>query len=71
MEMTPDLQNRTCVLLESWWSGEREGREELIPNSLLYLIAKTLNEGAKVSNRKKEEDTVADGRVACDLSLDG
>ena len=56
MEITPDLQNRACSLLECWWNGEKEGREGLIPNSLLYLLARTLNEGAKVREREREKE---------------
>lgn len=48
-EETPYLQNRVSGLLERWWCGEREGREGLVPNSLLYVIARSLDEKAKVS----------------------
>ena len=48
-EGTPVLQNRVSGLLEQWWCGEREGREGLVPHCLLYVIARTLNERAKVS----------------------
>lgn len=49
METTPDLQNRTCQVLEKWWCLELPRRDELVPNCLLYLVARTLTEGAKVS----------------------
>ena len=28
--------------------GEGEGREEMVPNTILYLVARTLDDGAKV-----------------------
>ena len=44
----PEIQNKACCLLEAWWLGEREGREDVVPNLLLYLIARSLEEKAKV-----------------------
>ena len=51
LDCAPELQNRVSVLCEGWWCGGREGREELMPNTLLYVIARTLTEGATVSSQ--------------------
>ena len=46
-----ELQNemsRVCELC--WGRGEEvEGREQLVPNCLLYLVARTFSQGATVS----------------------
>ncbi len=48
LEVTPDLQNKVSCLLELWWGGEKPKREGLVPHCLLYLVARSLSEGAKV-----------------------
>jgi len=48
LDEVPDVQNKACGLLEAWWLGEREGREDMVPNMLLYLVARSLEERAKV-----------------------
>ena len=48
LDVVPDIQNKTSALLEAWWQGEGEGREEMVPNTILYLVARTLDDGAKV-----------------------
>lgn len=48
LDSAPDLQNHVSQLCEGWWSAGREGREDLIPNTLLYVVARTLTEGATV-----------------------
>ena len=53
LEEVPNLQNSVSELLEKWWCQEREGKEGVVPHCLLYVIARTLNEKAKVSNKKK------------------
>lgn len=49
LDSAPELQNRVSVLCEGWWCAGREGREVLMPNTLLYVVARTLTEGATVS----------------------
>jgi len=45
-----DLQNSISKLCEAWWVREGEGNaEELVPHTLLYLVARTLADGATVS----------------------
>ena len=51
LDSAPDLQNRVSQLCEGWWCAGREGREMLMPNTLLYVVARTLTEGATVSHR--------------------
>jgi len=42
-----DLQNSISKLCEAWWVREGEGNaEELVPHTLLYLVARTLADGA-------------------------
>ena len=55
--MVPDIQNKTSALLEAWWQGEREGREEMVPNTILYLVARTLDDGAKVRGVRGGRET--------------
>ena len=49
-EVAPDLQNNVSRLCERWWAkkGEKEA-EDLVPHTLLYLVARTLADGATVS----------------------
>lgn len=47
-EETPNLQNRASELLEAWWCGDRPGKEGVVPNTLLYVMARTLTDKAKV-----------------------
>ena len=46
-----DVQNEMSVVCEMCWvrGEEVEGREQLVPNSLLYLVARTFSQGATVS----------------------
>lgn len=48
MEEAPNLQNRVSELLEKWWCVDGPEKEDLVPNCLLYIMARTLNERAKV-----------------------
>ena len=54
LDVVPDIQNKTSALLEAWWQGEGEGREEMVPNTILYLVARTLDDGAKVREGGRE-----------------
>lgn len=49
-EVAPDLQNNVSRLCERWWAkkGEKEA-EDLVPHTLLYLVARSLADGATVS----------------------
>ena len=44
-----DLQNRISLLCEEVWYRGVEEKENMVPNCLLYLVARTLAHGAKVS----------------------
>ena len=47
-----DLHNSISKLCEGWWAREgEEEAEELVPHTLLYLVARTLADGATVSER--------------------
>ncbi len=48
LEEFPELQNRISELLEMWWCGDRPDKDGIVPNCLLYVIARTLSEQAKV-----------------------
>lgn len=47
-ELDGYLQNTISLLCEKWWSKDVEGKNELMPNTLSYLVARTLSTGAKV-----------------------
>lgn len=47
-DVAPDLQNSISLLCERWWLGELEDRDGLVPNCLLYMVARTLADGATV-----------------------
>ena len=49
LESRPKLQNAVSQLCEAWWCGGREDRDGLVPHMLLYLVARSLTEGALVS----------------------
>lgn len=47
--MLPDevdaLKYRLACLLETWWRQELEGRENIVTNTLLYLLRRSLARG--------------------------
>ncbi len=51
LDTLPELQNKMCLLLESWWLKEKDDREGMVPNMILYLVARSLDDGAKVRRR--------------------
>lgn len=53
LDSVPHIQNHVSQLCEGWWCARREGRESLIPNTLLYVVARTLTEGATVRERER------------------
>ena len=59
--MISDIQNKTIALLEAWWQGDGEGREEVVPNIILYLVARTLDDGAKVREGEGSEGEEREG----------
>lgn len=48
LEDTPNLQNKASEALEAWWAGDGPDREGVVPNCLLYIIARSLSDKAKV-----------------------
>ena len=48
-EIAPDLQNAISLLCESWWTRELDEGERFVPHCLLYIVARTLADGATVS----------------------
>ncbi|KAL3837006.1 hypothetical protein ACJMK2_022399 [Sinanodonta woodiana] len=47
------LKNNTCKLFEIWWNKELEHRENIIMNSMVYLLERSLrNEAAKVEVKR-------------------
>ena len=44
----PELQNSISQLCEVWWARELPGKEGLVTHCLLYLVARTLADGAMV-----------------------
>lgn len=46
-----EVQNEVCTVCEMCWlrGEEVEGREQMVPHCLLYLVARTLSQGAIVS----------------------
>ena len=61
LDVVPDIQNKTSALLEAWWQGVRESREEMVPNTILYLVARTLDDGAKVREGGRGEGGRGEG----------
>lgn len=47
-DLAPDLQNSISCLCERWWVMERRDRAEVVPNTVLYLLARALAGGSKV-----------------------
>ena len=57
-DVAPDLQNSISRLCERWWTKNGEGEaEDLVPHTLLYLVARTLADGATVSQLKQTDLT--------------
>ncbi len=50
LEAIPELQNSVSQLCEGWWCTEREEREGLVPHTLLYIVARSLTDGALVQS---------------------
>ncbi len=48
LEASPELQNNVSLLCEGWWSSEGTEREGLVPHTLLYIVARSLTDGAVV-----------------------
>ena len=44
-----DLQNSISLLCEKCWSKDIEGKSDLVPNTLICLVARSLSPGAKVA----------------------
>lgn len=44
-----EVQNEMSEVCEVCWGREVEGREGVVPNCLLYILARTFSEGATVS----------------------
>lgn len=49
LEVCPELQNSVSQLCEEWWSNEGTEREGLVTHTLLYVVARSLTDGALVS----------------------
>ena len=47
-DLSPKLQNKISLLCEEWWLLGMRDREEVVPNTVLYLLACALAQGAKV-----------------------
>ena len=47
-DLAPKLQNMISLLCEEWWQLGMRDREEVVPNTVLYLLARTLAQEAKV-----------------------
>ena len=47
-DQAPKLQNKISLLCEDWWRRGLRYREEVVPNTVLYLLARALAQGAKV-----------------------
>ena len=47
-DLAPKLQNMISLLCEEWWLLGMRDREEVVPNTVLYLLARALSQGAKV-----------------------
>lgn len=45
-----EVQNEMSEVCEMCWGREVEGREGVVPNCLLYILARTFSEGATVSH---------------------
>lgn len=52
-DLDGDLQNATSLLCEKWWCKDVGGKNELMPNTLSYLVARTLSPGAKQVDVKR------------------
>ena len=48
-DLSPDLQNKISLLCEAWWARQFDSAEEFVPNTILYIVIKSLSEGSKVS----------------------
>ncbi|XP_064397126.1 condensin-2 complex subunit G2-like isoform X2 [Halichondria panicea] len=53
LEAIPELQNGASQLCEGWWCTEREEREGLVPHTLLYIVARSLTDGALAADVKR------------------
>ena len=48
-DVCPVLQNKVSLLCESWWTCKLEHKEQVVPNTVLYLVVRSLGDKAKVS----------------------
>ena len=47
------LQESIVDLCEAWWASERPGRDELVPQTISYLLVKVLGESASAADVKR------------------
>ena len=48
-EVSAELQNKVSLLCESWWSHQLKDRDQVIQNTILYVVLRSVGEGAAVS----------------------
>ena len=70
-EVSPDLQNSISLLCEQWWGRSLGDGEGLVPHCLLYLVARTLVEGATVSQGARRVSVLVEGARRVSVLVEG